>query len=508
VENGRIVDKDGQPTQLIGMSFFWSNWMGQYYTRGVVDTLVDDWGASVLRVSMGIPDSGDGGYLVNPTLEMDKVETVVNACITRGIYVIIDWHDHHAEDHVQEATTFFGQVAKKYGHHPNVLFEPYNEPLNVDWASVIKPYHAHIIAAIRAHSQNIIILGTRNWCQELDEATANPVDDDNVAYCLHFYASSHGAFLREKAQKALDRGRAVFVSEWGTCEYTGNGALDLDEVNAWHNWMDQNVLSSANWAISDKQESCSALLPGASAEGNWNGEEHLTESGRWVRRKIQGATGTPTPTLTPPTPTTPTPSTQTPEPTESTPKPTSGTSTQSPTPKPPTLSAQTREPTEATPTPTSGSSAQVCNVLYARCGGIGWSGPICCKGDSFCEIQNPWYSQCLPSAGKTEKQPEADPKPNSPEPTGSPIQSCNALYAKCGGMDWDAATCCEGDSVCKYQNPWYSQCIPQQNLLQSAAKDMASGRARSRMLRVHRPHSGDQVLMQSSRFIDHGTTEL
>ena len=27
--------------------------------------------------------------------------------------------------------------------------------------------------------------------------------------------------------------------------------------------------SDANWAVSDKQEACSALLPGASGEGGW-----------------------------------------------------------------------------------------------------------------------------------------------------------------------------------------------------------------------------------------------
>ena len=28
-------------------------------------------------------------------------------------------------------------------------------------------------------------------------------------------------------------------------------------------------ISDANWAVSDKQEACSALLPGASGEGGW-----------------------------------------------------------------------------------------------------------------------------------------------------------------------------------------------------------------------------------------------
>jgi endoglucanase len=167
-----------------------------------------------------------------------------------------------------------------------VLFEPYNEPLDVAWSAVIKPYHEEIVTEIRKHSQNIIVLGTRNWCQEVDEAASDPVDGENLAYCLHFYASTHKGSYRNKAQGALDKGKAVFASEWGTCEADGNGALDLSSVATWHDWMDQNSISSANWAVSDKDESCSALIPGASAQGSWGGEEQLTQSGVWVRNRI------------------------------------------------------------------------------------------------------------------------------------------------------------------------------------------------------------------------------
>ncbi|MBC8374167.1 MAG: hypothetical protein H8E53_11270, partial [Planctomycetes bacterium] len=31
VEGNRIVDKNGKPVAMHGMSLFWSQWMGQYY---------------------------------------------------------------------------------------------------------------------------------------------------------------------------------------------------------------------------------------------------------------------------------------------------------------------------------------------------------------------------------------------------------------------------------------------------------------------------------------------
>merc|ERR1711862_1017214 len=52
-------------------------------------------------------------------------------------------------------------------------------------------------------------------------------------------------------------------------------------------------ISSSNWAISDKAESCSALRGGASPNGGWS-EGQLTDSGRWVRNTIRGG-GAPSP---------------------------------------------------------------------------------------------------------------------------------------------------------------------------------------------------------------------
>merc|ERR1712187_751689 len=121
------------------------------------------------------------------------------------------------------------------------------------------------------------------WCQQVEAAAADPVDGENLAYCLHFYASTHKQSLRDNAQAALNSGQAVFASEWGVCQADGNGTLNFGEAAAWHDWLDQNSISSANWAVSDKQEACSALIPGSSTTGAWGGDRDLTESGIWVR---------------------------------------------------------------------------------------------------------------------------------------------------------------------------------------------------------------------------------
>ena len=48
----------------------------------------------------------------------------------QGIYVVIDFHEHGAENFVK-SKTFFSAMAQKYGNFPNVIYEIYNEPLKV-----------------------------------------------------------------------------------------------------------------------------------------------------------------------------------------------------------------------------------------------------------------------------------------------------------------------------------------------------------------------------------------
>merc|ERR1712048_1375853 len=163
----------------------------------------------------------------------------------------------------------------------------------------IKPYHEEIIPVIRQHSNNIIILGTRTWSQEVGEASKDPVAGySNLAYTLHFYASTHKGELRRKAQEALNNGLALFVTEWGACSASGNGELDFEEAQKWLDFLQLHKISDANWAISDKRESCAALLPGSNPHGGWT-LSTLSDSGKFMRTSIRASRPTPWPMPTP-----------------------------------------------------------------------------------------------------------------------------------------------------------------------------------------------------------------
>jgi endoglucanase len=272
------------------MSFFWSQWDHgkQFYNGDAVRWLVNDWGVQVVRAAMGIED---GGYLDDPGTQMRRVEAIVNAAVELGVYVIIDWHDHRAEDHVEEAAAFFEAAARHYKDVPNVLFETYNEPeLEQDWSQVIKPYHERMVSVIRAHNDNLIIMGSRCWCQCVDEAAADPVVGDNLAYSLHFYAGSesHRENLRNRARTAMARGVALFATEWGVCHPVEQDRKDYEESRRWLDFMAEHGISDVNWAISDKEEGCAALVPGASPTGGWSASE-LTEGGAFIRKTLRAS---------------------------------------------------------------------------------------------------------------------------------------------------------------------------------------------------------------------------
>jgi aryl-phospho-beta-D-glucosidase BglC (GH1 family) len=285
-QNGnKIVDKNNEPVSFAGNSFFWSNdnWGGeQYYKAEVVSWLKDDWKTTIVRAAMGVEDPG--GYLDNKTANKNRVKTIVDAAIDKGIYVIIDWHSHHAEDNTNEAALFFEEMANLYGEYDNVIYEIYNEPLNVSWSNIIKPYAVSIIATIRSiDPDNLIVVGTPEWSQRVDLAAADPITGySNIAYTLHFYTVYHQQWLRDRASAALESGIALFVTEWGSIGYS----LVDPEANEWMTWCFTNKISHCNWAVNDKEEEWSILIPDASTTGGWS-DDDLTKAGKLARNIIR-----------------------------------------------------------------------------------------------------------------------------------------------------------------------------------------------------------------------------
>ncbi|MEM9529336.1 MAG: glycoside hydrolase family 5 protein [Pseudomonadota bacterium] len=296
VVDGRVVDQHFAPLSLAGPSLFWINrgWGSRapvepsaYYNREVVAQVKRDWNATIIRIAMGVETKG--GYLEDPEGRWAKLVAVADAAVDLGLYFIVDWHSHHAENHPEAAVAFFTRVAERYGATPNLIYEIYNEPLpDTDWRTDIVPYALPVIRAIRAlDADNLIVVGSPSWSQDLEKPLADPITGWlNIAYSLHFYAGTHGSSLRDRATRAIAAGLPVVVTEWGSVDATGDGAVALEETRRWLDWMREQQLTHLGWSLHSKAEGASMLTRDAAPDGSWD-DSHLTESGRLFRQTVR-----------------------------------------------------------------------------------------------------------------------------------------------------------------------------------------------------------------------------
>lgn len=289
VRDGHLVDQHGEVVQLRGVSTQWLNWEREYATsREALAWLRDDWGLSVLRVANGV--EYPTGYARNREERHAVVEQIVDNAIAEGVYVIVDWHTHQLRQ--GEAVAFFERVAERYGAHPNVLYEVFNEPgPAASWTGQLVPYHDAVLAAIRAHDpDNVVVLGTPAFSSRPDLAATRPIAGDNLVYTMHFYACSHGASVRANAQAALDAGLALFVTEWAATTFEG-GALWRwgceASTRAWTDWMGEHQISWTAWKLSADFDRAGMLRSGAPRSGGWTADD-LKGHGPLIRELVRG----------------------------------------------------------------------------------------------------------------------------------------------------------------------------------------------------------------------------
>jgi endoglucanase len=319
--NKIVGDKSGgEAVQLRGLSFQWSvsEWgTHRFFTADAVDAMIDKWGAQVIRAPLGISYDKYGvtdGYDVNPDSNWARVERVVDRAVGRGVYAIVDWHSHdaHVPAKTQLAVDFFTNPnrAGKYGNNPAVIFEIFNEPVeDVTWAQV-KGYAETVIAAIRrAGFKNLILVGSPYWDLKTDVAANDPPNDslNNIAFTFHFYANTHKigakpwwsgspATFGAVVQGALDAGKPVFVSEWGTNDATDTGRVSFAEADLWHAFLDARKISSCAWAVAVSTNVLdfwtlqgNPLILGPGVTANWAIPANMTPHGRYVYRWLTGS---------------------------------------------------------------------------------------------------------------------------------------------------------------------------------------------------------------------------
>lgn len=291
----QLSNAAGDPIVLRGISSAGIAWFPDFATKAFMQTLRDEWGATVFRIAMYSYEGSDS-YVNNPDWNKAKVCSLIDAAIELDMYVIVDWHilaDGNPQTYQAQAVEFFTCIASAYAGVPNILYEICNEPNgSVSWSGNIKPYANKIIPVIRKYSPDAVILvGTPTWSQDVDAAAADPLSYDNIMYSLHFYAGTHKEWLRGKADTALSKGLALFVTEWGTTDASGNGAVDTASSDEWLSYLENHRISWCNWSLCNKAEASALLLPSAGTSGAMP-DSSLTESGKYVKKKLLEYSGT------------------------------------------------------------------------------------------------------------------------------------------------------------------------------------------------------------------------
>lgn len=284
VKGSTLVNQYNNEIQLRGLSSHGLQWYSDLITTENLQYLKENFNINVFRIAMY---TAENGYINNKETIKQKAMEITDMAISLDLYVIIDWHilsDGNPNMYKDEAKEFFDEFSNKYKNVPNVIYEICNEPngQNVTWDNDVKPYAEEIIPVIRNNSpKSLVIVGTPNWCRDLDKVINNTLDFDNVLYSCHFYAGSHLKEIKEKLQIAFDNKLPVFVSEWGTTNYTGDGNPYENESTELINILNENNISWVNWSFCNKNEGSAILMP--SYNLNSNIDEYLSESGKIVK---------------------------------------------------------------------------------------------------------------------------------------------------------------------------------------------------------------------------------
>lgn len=274
VKNNKIVDELAQPAMLRGVGLSWHNWWSEFYTAEVVNWIKSTFHGTVTRAAIGCEQ--ENGLFSNPDLAYNSLYTVVDASISAGIKVIVDFQTFQI--HTSEAKDFFTKVATKYKGRSNVIYELFNEPESASW-SQIKQYSIELINTIRAiDSSAFILVPTPNWDQYIEQAAADPIDAQNIAYTLHIYVATHPMSYLDNAKASLSK-IPIFGTEIGAMSASGDGDLDVSKFNTWINFYEESKISYLAWGVQSKAESCSIV-------GTSGRLSDLTEWGKLFRDTI------------------------------------------------------------------------------------------------------------------------------------------------------------------------------------------------------------------------------
>ena len=153
------------------------------------------------------------------------LKPAVDYATSKNLYVIIDYHqidNATTGTSAADATTFWADIAPQFAGYPNVIYEPFNEPIDTSasWTT-LKPVVQGWIEHIRAAApNNVIIVPSTIYDQRPGDAASNPPTGTNLMYTAHIYPGNWNATFKSQVTTAVAKA-PVFITEWG---YVLNGS--------------------------------------------------------------------------------------------------------------------------------------------------------------------------------------------------------------------------------------------------------------------------------------------
>ncbi len=299
-KNGFVGDANGDKVCLMGPSYFWSCSADLWWCKETIDFLVDQYNIQILRLPIAIAPCGSDGqtscstdsegkintwneenFLQKPEKVKKMVDEVIKACIENDIYVIIDFHEHKAQDWTDLAKEFFTYFASKWNEYPNIMYEIFNEPIDAN--SVVVDYAKKVIPTIRQYDKNnIIIVGSTQYSREPHGVTSAGDGQTNIAYTWHGYAE-YGHQSDWDGHSDWNNGIPVVVTEWGYGN-AGDGGM--------HSIFKQKGVINCFWSMSNQggndmkwsvlKTTCWKKSGWTDSEMNANGKSQLTQCKSWI----------------------------------------------------------------------------------------------------------------------------------------------------------------------------------------------------------------------------------
>jgi hypothetical protein len=231
----------------------------------------DKWQTVVVRLPLG--QSYYTTYAEAPQYQQG-VAAIVAATRALGMYLILELHGYdqanlnEAQPDPNSTPAFWAQVAKQFGSEPHVLFDIWNEPWGVDWATWMGNAQK-IIQAIRGAgaTDTLILVGGLDYAYDLTPLlTPNNriVGMGPIIYATHPYplksnppsmASEWDSKFGQVAEQV-----PVIIGEYGVDD-SSTSPYGLGSKDAAHNWMtqlhnyiDAHQLSALAWSGGDNPQ--------------------------------------------------------------------------------------------------------------------------------------------------------------------------------------------------------------------------------------------------------------